>query len=291
MAVSLLIFSDLDGTLLDSETYSFDRVVPVLKSLKEQGVPLVMCSSKTRFEMEVWRERLGLNDPFIVENGSAIVFPAAWGIVPNEPLRVVGDMRVLELGLPHEDILSGLEDVSRETGIRVKGLSTMSLHEIMERTGLSGEEAERAKEREYSEPFVVQGKATSEDMHRFLHLIQEKGMTYTRGGRFHHVMGATDKGKAVRVLTETMRSHRHGLRTVALGDSPNDISMLRAADIPILVQRPDGTYADLPPEIKCYRAPGVGPNGWAAAVQMLLEGKDLRRMLAGNSVRCRQESV
>ena len=275
MAVSLLIFSDLDGTLLDSETYRFDPVVPVLKSLKEKGLPLVMCSSKTRFEMEVWRERLGLNNPFIVENGSAIVFPGAWRIVPNEPLRVVGDMRVLELGLPHEDILAGLEDVSREAGIKVKGLSTMTLREIMERTGLSGEEAERAKEREYSEPFVVQGEATSEGMNRFLHLIQQKGMTYTRGGRFHHVMGATDKGKAVRVLTEAIRRHRHGLRTVALGDSPNDISMLRAVDIPILVQRPDGTYADLPPEIKCYHAPGVGPKGWAAAVLMLLEGKDL----------------
>jgi mannosyl-3-phosphoglycerate phosphatase len=271
----LLIFSDLDGTLLDAQTYSFDPVRPVLKELRLRGIPLIMCSSKTRMEMEIWREKLGLDAPFIVENGSAIVLPSSWMMMPEARFRKVGESDVMELGLPHKEICAFLEEISRIVGVRLRGLSQMSPEEVMERTGLSREEAKLAKDREYSEPFVVEDEVSPEAFERLVDSFSSKGLTYTRGGRFHHLMGATDKGKAIRILIETVKDHVRDLKTIALGDSPNDVPMLRAVDLPVLVQRPDGTYSDLPPDIKCHRAKGIGPLGWAAAVQMLLEDEDL----------------
>ena len=65
------MFTDLDGTLLHPHTYSSDPARPALDTLKRLGIPVVFCTSKTRPEVELWRQRLGVTDPFIVENGGA----------------------------------------------------------------------------------------------------------------------------------------------------------------------------------------------------------------------------
>lgn len=71
----IIIFTDLDGTLLHPNIYSFAKARPALNLIKEEGIPLVLCSSKTRAEMEVYRERLGNNHPFVSENGGGIFIP------------------------------------------------------------------------------------------------------------------------------------------------------------------------------------------------------------------------
>ena len=70
-----VVFTDLDGTLLDHSTYSFAEAQPALALLKSKNVPLIFCTSKTRSEVEYWRGLLGNNHPFIVENGGAAFVP------------------------------------------------------------------------------------------------------------------------------------------------------------------------------------------------------------------------
>lgn len=48
-----VVFTDLDGTLLDSETYSCEKSLAMINRLKESGTPLIFCSAKTRVEQEV----------------------------------------------------------------------------------------------------------------------------------------------------------------------------------------------------------------------------------------------
>ena len=76
----LLVVTDLDGTLLDHETYSYAEAAPALAELRRRGIPLVLASSKTRAEMELLHAELGLSDPFICENGAAICTPTAGGV-------------------------------------------------------------------------------------------------------------------------------------------------------------------------------------------------------------------
>ena len=46
----LVIFTDLDGCLLDRETYSFEPAQAALRLIREKKIPLVLVSSKTRVE-------------------------------------------------------------------------------------------------------------------------------------------------------------------------------------------------------------------------------------------------
>ncbi|MCK5185912.1 MAG: HAD-IIB family hydrolase [Deltaproteobacteria bacterium] len=72
MNEKIIIFTDLDGTLLDHYTYSYSEAEEALKLLKEKNVPLILCSSKTRDEIDVYRKKLSNNEPLISENGGAI---------------------------------------------------------------------------------------------------------------------------------------------------------------------------------------------------------------------------
>ena len=87
----LVIFSDLDGTLLDHATYEAGPALPVLARLRAMGVPLVLATSKTGAEVVEVRARLGLAGlPAIVENGAGL-----WtGMVRGRTLRpLIPDIR------------------------------------------------------------------------------------------------------------------------------------------------------------------------------------------------------
>jgi mannosyl-3-phosphoglycerate phosphatase len=98
---NLIVFTDLDGSLLDGTTYSYKAAIPALTALREQGIPLVLASSKTRAEMEPIRERLDLHNPFIVENGGAVFVPHGFFEFPLERMRTRPPYQVMELGLPY----------------------------------------------------------------------------------------------------------------------------------------------------------------------------------------------
>jgi len=60
LLVSLLVFSDLDGTLLDSHSYDWQPAAPWLSRLREANVPVILCSSKTSAEMLYLQKTLQL---------------------------------------------------------------------------------------------------------------------------------------------------------------------------------------------------------------------------------------
>jgi mannosyl-3-phosphoglycerate phosphatase len=255
----IIVFSDLDGTLLDSRTYSFEPAWRALLLLKEKKIPLVICSSKTRAEIEHWRVLLDNHDPFISENGGGIFIPRGYFDFPLSG-EEKGDYTVIRLGEDYPRLRAAIKEL-REEGFPVKGFGDMSPEEVSSLTGLSVEESRMAKERQFDETFIFSG----ENQEALFKAIEERGFRHTRG-RFFHLMGASDKGKAASILIGLYRKSFGPLSTIAIGDAPNDVPMLLAVDYPVLVASPFGTYdlrIDLPGLIK---APGPGPYGWRDAI-------------------------
>ena len=152
----LIIFSDLDGTLLDHDDYRWQAAGPALGRLKDAGIPLVLNSSKTMPEIRALREELGNIDPFIVENGAAVIIPAhALGNAEEE---------VVNFGATRDRVLEVL-GVQRRRGARFKGFNDMSADELAAETGLDPAAAGRAKERLGTEPLIWQG--TEEELAEF----------------------------------------------------------------------------------------------------------------------------
>ena len=256
----LAVVTDLDACLLDEETYSWEAARPALAALRAREVPLVLASSKTRAEMEPLAEELGAVAALVVENGGAIV--------PRDGLPGLGT-EVVVLGEARSRLVPALAEMAAEAGVRVRGFASLGVEDVASLAGLDRAGAARALAREYDEPFLVEeGDAT-----RLAGPAEARGLALTRGGRFHHLMGRTDKGRALHHLRDAARAAGWSPVWVALGDSPNDAPMLAAADRPIIIPRPDGA-ADavlataLPHAVV---APHPGPEGWSAALSLLLD--------------------
>ena len=116
----LVIFTDLDGTLLDRDTYSFSPAKPALHLIRLKNIPLILSSSKTRAEIEIYRKQLENNHPFISENGGAVFIPKGYFSFPYPYDRELKKYFVLELGAPHPQIIEALESIKKETGIPIK---------------------------------------------------------------------------------------------------------------------------------------------------------------------------
>lgn len=267
--IRYIIFSDIDGTLMDHYTYSLEAAKPGLQLIAREKIPLILTSSKSFAEMKVIHEELHLGDPFIVENGSAVCMPLAYfDVEQNLPNR--DGFLIKFLGPPYDKISSILTKIKDSQKFRFRGLSDITIETVMSLTGLPYEEAQQAKTRLCSEPIIWED--TSQRLDAFIDELKQHGFKLLKGGRFYHLMGDTDKGNALKYLLNLFKRKYSGdeLTTIGIGDSPNDIEMLQAVNIPVLVQRPDGTYIDVPFENKVIFADGVGPVGWNKAVHQIL---------------------
>jgi len=237
--------------------------------LKERKVPIVFCSAKTRAEQEVYRKKLGIPDPFIVENGGAIYVPTNYFNFHFTHHRTVGNYFAVELGISSEKIRKILKRIEKDVGRPIKGFGDLEVEEVAKVTGLSLEAAALAKQREYDETLIIEG--TAEEREEILRKIKESGLACIHGGRFYDVTGGNDKGRATEILIGLFEREWGEVRSVGLGDSLNDLPMLSKVDVPVLVQKPHGTWE----KIKLgniHRVEGVGPVGWKRAVKELILG-------------------
>jgi mannosyl-3-phosphoglycerate phosphatase len=271
-----LVLTDLDGTLLDPLTYSYEAALPALAELKRREIPVVLVSSKTRAELEPIRYQLGNQEPFVAENGGAVFVPKGSFSFPLEGAVLRGAYQVVELGTSYAKLRLALTEISHALGCELKGFGDMSVDEIMTRTGLPHADAVLAKQREYDEPFVVLGMERDPRAEHIVRLVRRqaeaRGLRCVSGGQFHHLLGTHDKGQACRSLINWYRL-RYGatekLVTIGLGDSENDLPLLAEVDHAILIQKADGSYdayARLP---NLIRARGIGPVGWNREVLAL----------------------
>src|SRR5690606_17556113 len=106
----LIVFTDLDSTLLDHETYSFAAALPALEQLRQKNIPLGIVTSKTRAEIKGLRSELNISGPDVCENGS-------WS-------------------RSYEWICHELLQTSLETGVQIRSFHQMSAEEIAAVTSL-----------------------------------------------------------------------------------------------------------------------------------------------------------
>lgn len=262
-----LVFTDLDGTLLDHDSYTWQPAAAWLARLAEVGIAVIPTTSKTREELLALRDELGLAaTPFIAENGAVIGLPASWQHArldrdPSAPDGLIVKTPSLDIGF----IRSRLEVLRERLGVRFRGMGELSLDTLCELTSLSADKARQAQAREGSEPLLWDDDEAA--LTRFRRALESDGLRLTRGGRFWHVMGAVDKGQAVCWLVERYTALR-GVRpsSVGLGDGPNDVSLLEAIDHPILVRGKHEAVVDIAGSMTLYRTQQPGPEGWAEGI-------------------------
>jgi len=262
-----IVFTDLDGTLLDHDSYCVRMSVSAVDLLVRRQCPLIPVSSKTSAEIRQWMRMVFLNGPFVCENGCGIVIPKeSFREVPFADEESSREWRI-HLGMNIEEVRRHLREIAAATGLQYRGFQQMTDDEISLLTGLAGEELQMCRQREYDEPFIA---SSDEQVDRVRPLAASRGLVLTKGGRFHHAAGGCDKGKAVKILADLYRKERSDVLTVAIGDSQNDLPMFQAVDRGYLVGKPDGSHDPAIPESAAIRVPAGGPKGFRLVIEEIM---------------------
>ncbi|WP_257280931.1 mannosyl-3-phosphoglycerate phosphatase [Endozoicomonas sp. ISHI1] len=261
----LVIFSDLDGTLLDHDSYSWAAAKPALDRLKKQNIPVVFNTSKTLSEVLPLQLEMALDHPFITENGMITTIPANY-FQSSDTDKNTHYFH----GQPYRAIRRVLKQFREHYGFRFRGFGDCSHSEIADLSGLSLEEAKLAADRKASEPLIWEDSAQALEL--FEKQLTKEGLHLTRGGRFYHVSGKGDKGSAAKKL------FKHYLKSfpdwqwlsMGLGDSFNDLPMLEVVDIPVLVRSEKSKQPAIEHLSDIKYTKSVGPEGWNEAVLEIL---------------------
>lgn len=265
-----LIFTDLDGSLLDHDSYSHSPADELLEKLEGDQVPVILTTSKTRAEVEVLRSELNNPHPFIIENGAGVYIPQ--GYFPNKPEGCieVDSFWVFRFCEAREHWLSILEKGKTIFPHSFSHFSAMKEEVIAQVTGLSFKQAQHANNREYGEPITWLGVDKSKQ--EFIQWLQEQGGHVLQGGRFLHLSGLCNKGKALAWLTSEYKNQCNcpEVKTIAIGDSDNDVAMLEEATLALIVRSP----VHAPPKLKRLHGFSIsdefGPRGWSSGLRNIL---------------------
>ena len=117
-----LIFTDLDGSLLDHSSYSFAPAAGLLDRLAEQLIPVIPVTSKTCAEVLSLRKTLNNSQPFIVENGAAIYLPKQYYEQCPKDASELDDYWVIANSPPRSHWLQLLDEVGELLCGRVPNL-------------------------------------------------------------------------------------------------------------------------------------------------------------------------
>lgn len=269
-----VIFTDLDGTLLDHHSYSAKPADELVNRLNRRSLAeIIPVTSKTHAELLWLKQELPL--PFslcVTENGSVIHGPEDYLQTENRPSGKI------TLGIAYPAILDQIGKLPASLRRHFTGFAEMSVEAVVDATGLAFDDAKRAKDRQATEPFLWSG--TAMELEALEDIVGNAGLRIQRGGRFYHLTGHATKEQAMDRIVKTIAEQRPDFEiiSIALGDGPNDLAMIEAAHFGVIMPNPEGvTIESTKPQVRT--APLPGPEGWAIAVTEILAelGLNLRQ--------------
>ncbi|PLX96903.1 MAG: mannosyl-3-phosphoglycerate phosphatase-related protein [Desulfuromonas sp.] len=263
----LIVFTDLDGTLLDHDSYSWAPATPALAKLRRLAVPVILTSSKTGAEIARLHAELELDAPYIVENGAGIIFPEQ----EQSPAAAAQNF-----SRTYPELLAFLHQLRHKHNFKFRGFGDFSVAEVAAETGLPLEKAALARERRFSEP--LRWDDTPAALAAFTEILEANDLKLLRGGRFYHVLDhRAGKGNALHRLLDHYRRNTPGADwySVALGDGPNDEDMLDAADLAVVIPSAS-SIGPKPHNPNVLHAGQRGPQGWNSAILQILDSYETK---------------
>jgi mannosyl-3-phosphoglycerate phosphatase len=263
----IVLVTDIEGGPLQPGALHLSDERAALEFLEALGIPLIVNSTRTRAEIERLSQTLGLMTPFISEGGSALFLPhGSLPIVPGRAKPAVGG-HVIEFGRRYHQVVDDLRLACRDAEVTISGFAELSIEDAAQELRVPMVEAQLAKLREYTELFRLADE-TDTRRSRLCRALRRRGLRTWRAGSHHLATATPDRVESLRVLRTLWRRTWGDPLIVGLGDSEDDVSWLRYADVAVVVQDPrTGVSARVLAKLPTAHVTRcAGRRGWSEAV-------------------------
>ena len=257
----ILIFTDLDGSLLDKETFKFDVIKDYFKELVRNGIIIIPNSSKTEAELLDFNEQNNLDLSFIAENGSSI--HRLNKIHQNLPDKIIISRTIDEIRNIYE------ENISLDFENKITHILELEREKQQKILGLPLDKIKLAIKRDHSIPIKFNG--TESEKNEFTKILKNSGLTIQTGGRIINICDNVNKSKAMSRALQLIRKQLDDeIITIGVGDNENDIEMIKQTDYPCLVKNEnfDSSLINIDNLIKSDEP---SPKGWSDVIKTALQ--------------------
>jgi len=271
----IVLFADPD-TLRGGRQASLAETREALDGLADRGVAVVLWGNETRAEMELIRADLDVRHPFVSESGGGLFLPAGYFAEAPMNARAFAGYDVLDFGRPYHVVAAALHEVANKLKIVVNAFSGMSVRDVANDCRLSLAQARLATLREYDEPFrTVDANAAAQG--RLFQGLRRAGFRCFSHEAYHHATGVLDKAESVRTLTSLYRGQFHDVLTVGLASDPDELGLLQAVDVPVVILSDPANAVRLLRKVPTARlADNGGPHGWHKTIWDVVDAEEDR---------------
>jgi predicted mannosyl-3-phosphoglycerate phosphatase (HAD superfamily) len=197
----VLVFCDADAAMAQATREACADAAGILQRVRAGGAIVVLCSGKTRAEVEQMQQDLRIADPFVVEHGSAAFLPRSAFPFDAPDTRDVADYSASEPGPAADEVVRVLHHTAAVQQIDILGFGDLSIEEVAWELGGTLLQARLAKLLDYGERFRIVN-ATESARRRLFRGLQAAGLRCIEGSRFHYA-GA---GPGLPAVVARMRS-------------------------------------------------------------------------------------
>lgn len=210
-----VVFSDLDGIPWDPDTPAFEKAADMLAQISPGDVALVLCSGRTRSELEYLQRRLRIHDPFVCEFGAAVFIPSDYFRCEVPRSRDAVGHRVVEFGTAYRRVVESLGLIAERNDIEIIRLSDLSLEDVARKCHVPLCHARLMTLREYTEGFQICDD-TLAACHRLSRALNAAQLRCVVGDTFNFVGGLIDHRVGVSFLSALYRREWSATMTVGV---------------------------------------------------------------------------
>ena len=256
---NILLFTDLDGSLLNKKTFDFNAASYLIKDCISKGINIIPNSSKTDLELNEICEDLNIPKIYISENGSCI---KGLNFLSNSLNKEISLSRSKEIILKNF-----IENVDINLRQKCLILENEPLQNQIKILGLPKDKIPKALNRKFSFPFIFEGNENQELQLKTI--VKKYGLKIQFGGRVLNLGDEVSKGNAMKTFVSLLsKETKKDYVLICVGDNENDFDMLDKCDYPCLVK--NGPIKKINFKNQCIFSTQEAPYGWVEVVNKTL---------------------
>lgn len=256
---NILLFTDLDGTLLNKDSFDYTDASILLRNCIKEGIKIIPNSSKTELELKEFCKDASLPFVFICENGACI-----HGLDKiNNKLK----KKIILSRTKDEVFKSFISKVDKNLNELCCFIHNLPLEEQIKILGLPKDKISNALNRKYSIPLIFKGGI--KDRKKLNEQVKSLNLKMQDGGRILNLGDNVSKGQAMNLFVKKLSKLTNKKYVlIGVGDNDNDLDMLDSCDYPCVVK--NGLTKNIHKK-KYLHSRTEAPFGWVEVVKLTLE--------------------